>query len=298
MQGRCTIATAAMALVVMGCAAPQATAPAPPTAHQPAPRVEPPTEPVAKTPEPAPDRPRSVESPPRATEPPSATPDASTTRPTTRPAKPYLFREQFSGSGRPSPDRWVVRNPSKQRVVVQEGALVVRGEARKRATRVEFQIQERLPAFGRWTLEFDALVNSLWGRGEGEVRVELRDYATRLEPAGNDLAVAERYVTEHPGLKFGVFQGGAFVGWQEVAKVGELGAWHHYRVAYDAGTFALWRDGERLLDCDAASMLDQPLVEGVAVEMGFHVPKGCGIEGCIDNVTIVTGDDEEGALKP
>jgi len=175
--------------------------------------------------------------------------------------------------------------------VVESGALVVRSESRGQPTRVEFQVQEPLPALGRWCLEFDALINSLWGKGQGEVRVELRDSATCGEPDGNDFVLAERYWDEESGLKFGIFRDGAFAGWHEVAPPGELGAWHHYRVDYDQGVLTLWRDGERALDCDVAALLDRPLTEGVTIELGFHVPEGSGIEGCIDNVTVVAEEE-------
>jgi hypothetical protein len=202
-----------------------------------------------------------------------------------------VFEDTFS-QGSLSPERWRVNNPAGQRVVVQSGALVVRSEARGRPTRVEFQVQDPMPALGKWRLEFDALVNSLWGRGQGEVRVELRDYATRAEPEGTDFVLAERHWDVESGLKFGVFRDGAFVGWHEVAPVGQLGAWHHYRVDYDGGMLTLWRDGERALDCNMAALLERPLVEGVAIEMGFHVPQESGIEGCIDNVTLIAQDGD------
>ena len=212
------------------------------------------------------------------------------TQPTTRPSR-TLLSETFDRGLLSSEGRWVLSNLGGQRVVVQEGALVVRADARDRAARVELQVQESLPALGRWTLEFDALVNSLGGGGRGEVRVELRDYAARTEPEGNDLVLAERYWDDESGLKFGVFHGGAFVGWHEVAPVGALGAWHHYRITYEAGLLTLWRDGKRALECEMIALLDQPLIEGVAVEMGFHVPKGSAIEACMDNVTIVAEDE-------
>lgn len=218
---------------------------------------------------------------------PTTRPTGPATRPGTQPAR-VIFQDLFTEGVAPSPDRWLVRNPDRQRVAVRQGMLVAHAEAKDRPTRVEFQAQEALPSLGKWTLEFDAVVTSLWGGGRGEVRVELRDFATRADREGTDFVLAERYWNEQSGLKFGLFHGGAFVGWHEVAPVGQLGAWHHYRVEYDAGNLTLWRDNERTLECDVASMLDRPLTEGVSVEMGFHVPAACGIEGCLDNVTITS----------
>lgn len=217
------------------------------------------------------------------------------TRPTAATSQPtkMLFEERFSG-GPPSPQQWVLRNPGGQQVLVEEGALVVRvrSETRSRGTKVELSILHPLPADGRWTLQFDALINSLSGGGRGEIRVELRDFTSRDAPQGSDFVLAERHWNEASGLKFGIFHRGAFVGWHEVAPVGQLGAWHHYCVDYDEGLLTLWRDGERLLDCDVLALVDQPLPDGLAIEMGFHVPPGSGIEGCLDNVVIVPGDLE------
>jgi hypothetical protein len=214
-----------------------------------------------------------------------------------------VFQDAFGDEGAPAAERWTISNPDRHRVLVRDGVLGVHAEARAQASRIEFLVGRAaaplaLPSMGCWSVEFDAVVMSLWGEACGEVRVEFRDYAARRESAGSDFVLAERYWQDESGLKFGLFHGGAFVGWHEVAPVGLLGVWHHYRVEYAAGALILWRDGERTLECDMPGLLHQPLLEGVAIELGFHVPPNCGMEGGLDNVAVTVEEADAAPAGP